>query len=77
MDEEEEDHKMKIIKKSDDKLVFCTEISENLANALRRSVNSIPIMAIDSVEIAKNDSPLYDEALSHRIGLVPIKMPKI
>lgn len=53
------------------KVVLKTE--DNLANAIRRSVGEIPIPAIDSVEIHKNDSALYDEVLAHRIGLVPVK----
>lgn len=78
-EEEEEEGlkiKMNIIKKHDNKIVFSAKMSESLANAIRRSINLIPVVAIDKVEIAKNDSPLYDESLAHRIGLVPIKMPK-
>ncbi len=47
--------------------------NETLANAIRRSVNKIPILAIDEVEIHKNDSALYDENLAHRMGLIPLK----
>jgi DNA-directed RNA polymerase subunit D len=67
---------MKIIKKTDNKIVFSLKTTESLANAIRRSVYSIPIMAIDEVEIMKNDSALYDETVAHRLGLVPIKMDK-
>ena len=65
-----------IIKKTDEKLIFTSDISEFLANAIRRSVGMIPILAIDELEIEKNDSPLYDETLAHRVGLVPLKMRK-
>lgn len=67
---------MNIIKKTDEKLIFSLKTTESLANAIRRSVYSIPIMAIDELEIAKNDSALYDETVAHRIGLIPIKMDK-
>jgi DNA-directed RNA polymerase subunit D len=55
------------------KLNFITDMPISLANAIRRSVLEIPIMAIDEVEIMKNDSALYDEIIAHRLGLVPIK----
>lgn len=67
---------MKLIEKKEDKVIFSTKMDVSLANAIRRSVQMIPIMAIDEVEITKNDSALYDETVAHRIGLVPIKMPK-
>jgi len=59
-----------------DKISFKIEIEETLANSIRRYVNQILIPAIDEVEISKNDSPLYDETVAHRIGLIPLKSPK-
>lgn len=67
---------MEIIEKKDNKIVFEAEIEESLANAIRRYLNQIPILAIDEVEISKNDSPLYDETIAHRIGLIPLKEEK-
>ena len=62
--------------KENQKLNFFTDMDLDLANAIRRSVLEIPIMAIDELEIIKNDSALYDEILAHRIGLIPIKTGK-
>jgi len=62
--------------KENQKLKVITDISIYLANAIRRSVLEIPVMAVDDVEIIKNDSALYDEIIAHRIGLIPIKTEK-
>ena len=59
------------------KIIFITDMSISLANSIRRSVLEIPIMAIDEIEISKNDSALYDEIISHRMGLIPLKTSKI
>lgn len=67
---------MELIEKKEDHLTFTAEIDESLANAIRRYVNQIPILAIDEVEILKNDSPLYDETIAHRLGLISIKISK-
>lgn len=67
---------MEIIEKSQEKLVLKIPANESLANAIRRSVAEIPILAIDEVEVYKNDSALYDEVLSHRFGLIPLKTEK-
>lgn len=67
---------MKLIDKKDNKIEFQAEIEESLANAIRRYLNQIPILAVDEVEISKNDSALYDETIAHRIGLIPLKMDK-
>jgi DNA-directed RNA polymerase subunit D len=42
-------------------------------NTLRRVMTSeTPVMAIELVEFRRNDGILYDEMLSHRLGLVPL-----
>jgi DNA-directed RNA polymerase subunit D len=67
---------MKIINKKNNQITFSAEIDDSLANAIRRYVDQIPILAIDDVEISMNDSPLYDETIAHRLGLIPLKMEK-
>lgn len=62
--------------KKNQKLSVVTDMEVSLANAIRRSVLEIPVLAIDEVEIAKNDSALYDEIIAHRLGLIPIKTEK-
>jgi DNA-directed RNA polymerase subunit D len=69
--------KIKNYSKELGKLSFITDMSTTLANAIRRSANEIPIMAIDEVEMHKNDSALYDEMIAHRLGLIPIKTNKL
>lgn len=67
--------KLDILEQTEHKLVLVIEgISIEMINALRRIIlTEIPVMAIDEVIILKNDSPLYDEIISHRLGLIPLK----
>ena len=67
---------MKLIQKKDNQITFTAEVDESLANAVRRYLNQIPILAINEIEISRNDSPLYDETIAHRMGLIPLKMDK-
>lgn len=68
--------KIKDYNKKAGKISFVTDMPISLANAVRRSLLEIPIMAIDEVEISQNDSALFDEILAHRLGLIPIKTEK-
>ncbi|MEK6846930.1 MAG: hypothetical protein AABY16_02075 [Nanoarchaeota archaeon] len=64
---------MKIISKKPEKIILRTEMNYSLLNTIRRSVEEIQTLAINEVEIYKNDSVLYDEVLAHRMGLVPLR----
>ncbi|NCN98928.1 DNA-directed RNA polymerase subunit D [Candidatus Pacearchaeota archaeon CG10_big_fil_rev_8_21_14_0_10_35_219] len=67
---------MEVIEESPEKLIFRMSANYSLANAIRRSLDEVPVLAFDEVEIFKNDSALYDEVLAHRIGLVPLETNK-
>jgi DNA-directed RNA polymerase subunit D len=67
---------MEILKDTPEKLILRINANEPIANAIRRSVSEIPTLAIDEVEIYKNDSALYDEVLANRLGLIPLKTEK-
>ena len=67
---------METINKKNNQITFSAEIEESLANAIRRYINQIPVLAIDELEISKNDSALYDETIAHRMGLIPLKTNK-
>lgn len=67
---------MELINKQDNQITFKAKIEESLANAIRKYVGEISVLAVADIEISKNDSPLYDETIAHRIGLIPIKTEK-
>jgi DNA-directed RNA polymerase subunit D len=48
--------------------------SPAFANAFRRAmIGEVPTLAIEDVRIYDNTSALFDEMLTHRLGLIPIK----
>ena len=64
-----------VINQDDNKIsIRLKGIPIQYANALRRiCLNGVPIFAIDTVEILENTSIMPDEALAHRLGLIPLK----
>jgi len=63
------------IKNQDDQeLVFIiTGANVSLVNALRRIATvEVPTMAIEQVLFLKNEARIFDEALAHRLGMVPL-----
>jgi DNA-directed RNA polymerase subunit D len=53
-----------------------SKASAAYANALRRvAISGVPTFAIDKSTFYDNSSAMFDEYISHRVGLVPIATP--
>jgi DNA-directed RNA polymerase subunit D len=67
--------KVTLLEQTEDTLQLRIEgISPGLMNALRRIIIAeTPVMAIEEVVILENQSPLFDEIIAHRLGLVPLR----
>lgn len=59
--------------KDKDVVVF-KGVHNTIINSFRRIIlDDVPTFAIEDVEVVANDSPLYSEAIAHRLGLIPLK----
>jgi DNA-directed RNA polymerase subunit D len=67
--------KVKILRKKGTNLEFMIEDTDPaFANSLRRiMISGVPTMAVQWTDFHDNNSALFDEVLSHRLGLMPIK----
>lgn len=55
-------------------IVVFKDTHNTIVNSIRRTIlDEVPTFAIEDVEIVVNESPIYDETIAHRLGLVPIK----
>ena len=71
--------RIKILKNEPDSIEFQLNNADlSFANSLRRIIISeVPTMAIDMVQVTENTSPLFDEFIVHRLGLIPLKSEDI
>ncbi len=67
--------KVKVLKKKGQTLQFMLEDTDpSLANSLRRiMITEIPTLAVQWIDVHDNNSALFDEVISHRIGMIPLK----
>lgn len=67
---------VRLLEKSKDKMklkFMLNNATPSFANTIRRLIiNRVPTLAVEDVEIRKNNSALYDEMLAHRLGLIPL-----
>lgn len=66
---------LKVIEKQDDQITIkFNNVPRQYVNALRRlSISEVPTFAIDDVVILENSSVMHDEAVAHRLGLIPLR----
>jgi len=60
--------------KDENEIVFIVRDAEvPFINAIRRiAMMEVPKIAVEDVNIVKNDSAMFDEVLAHRLGLTPL-----
>lgn len=70
--------KIELIHMDDNLIKFVLSgVDVSIANALRRvMIAEVPTLAIDIVKIEINSSPLHDEFIAHRLGLIPLTSGK-
>ena len=66
---------IKILERDNNHIVIeFSDIPRQYVNALRRlSISQVPTFAIDDVVILENSSVMHDEAIAHRLGLIPLR----
>jgi len=66
--------KIKVLKKKEPFVEFVLEdVSPAFANALRRiMISEVPTLAVDWIDVEENSSVMFDEVISHRMGMIPL-----
>ena len=66
---------IKILERDNNHIVIeFSNIPRQYVNALRRlSISQVPTFAIDDVVVLENSSVMHDEAIAHRLGLIPLR----
>jgi DNA-directed RNA polymerase subunit D len=66
---------IEVLENVNDKVVIrFVNAPRQYVNAIRRlSINEVPTLAIDDVVILENSSVMHDEAVAHRLGLIPLR----
>jgi DNA-directed RNA polymerase subunit D len=64
-----------ILERTNERVVIkFNDISRQYINAIRRiAISEVPTLAIDDVVILENSSVMHDEAVAHRLGLIPLR----
>ena len=64
-----------VLERTDERVVIkFNNISRQYINAIRRiAISEVPTLAIDDVVILENSSVMHDEAIAHRLGLIPLR----
>jgi len=64
-----------VIEKSSERIVVkFNNIPRQYVNSLRRlAISEVPTLAIDDVVMLENSSVMHDEAVAHRLGLIPLR----
>jgi DNA-directed RNA polymerase II subunit RPB3 len=73
------DPKIEILESNEDVIRFIlSDTDTSVANSLRRvMIAEVATMAIEIVEFYENTTPLHDEFIAHRLGLLPLKVEKV
>lgn len=66
---------IKILERDNSHIIIeFNDFPRQYVNALRRlSISQVPTFAIDDVVILENSSVMHDEAIAHRLGLIPLR----
>jgi DNA-directed RNA polymerase subunit D len=66
---------LEVVSKTNERIVLrFNNVPRQYVNAIRRiSISEVPTLAIDDVVMMENSSVMHDEAIAHRLGLIPLR----